>query len=181
MQHEVLDVINATLSAGQDSNAMDKSPVKVKYSPTVSMSGKTIFKSTLMNELNGNPFLSKDRLTRIRNFVYFNNAKDYMTVVWLDWAPIVVFFLLTLQQGMLDPQQELPERGQRVQEMEHPRKIPRLQSRANGGLAGSRRYAEGIKVDGKYAETLSIYWTDLQQVASKSSFSLIGSPKLARI
>jgi hypothetical protein len=69
------------LSAGQDSNAMDKSPVKVKYSPTVSMSGKTIFKSTLMNELNGNPFLSKDRLTRIRNFVYFNNAKDYMTVV----------------------------------------------------------------------------------------------------
>jgi hypothetical protein len=30
-------------------------------------------------KLNGNPFLSKDRLTRIRNSIYFNNFEDYLS------------------------------------------------------------------------------------------------------
>jgi hypothetical protein len=44
------------------------------------MNGKSVYKSTLVNELNGNPFLSKDKLTRIRNSIYFNNADDYLSV-----------------------------------------------------------------------------------------------------
>jgi hypothetical protein len=43
------------------------------------MSDKVVYKSTLVNELNGNPFLSKDRLTRIRNSIYFNNSEDYLS------------------------------------------------------------------------------------------------------
>jgi hypothetical protein len=50
----------------------------VLYCPTLSMSGKVVYKSTLVNELNGNPFLSKDRLTLIRNSIYFNNFEDYL-------------------------------------------------------------------------------------------------------
>jgi hypothetical protein len=32
-----------------------------------------------VSELNGNPYLSKDRLTRFRNSIYFNNAEDYLS------------------------------------------------------------------------------------------------------
>ena len=40
---------------------------------------KAIYKSTLVAKLNGNPFLSKDRLTCIKNSVYINNAEDYLS------------------------------------------------------------------------------------------------------
>ena len=46
--------------------------------PIVTYEGHTIYKSTLVSQLNGNPFLSKDRLTRVRNSIYFNNADDYI-------------------------------------------------------------------------------------------------------
>ena len=41
--------------------------------------GKAIFKFTLVAELNGNLFLLKDRLTRIKNSMYFNNVEDYLS------------------------------------------------------------------------------------------------------
>ena len=50
-----------------------------KISPTIEYDGKVMFKSTLVSELNGNPFLSKDRLTRVRNSMYLNNAEEYMS------------------------------------------------------------------------------------------------------
>jgi hypothetical protein len=52
-----------------------------KISPTIEYDGKpgkVMFKSTLVSELNGNPFLSKDRLTQVRNSVYLNNVEEYM-------------------------------------------------------------------------------------------------------
>lgn len=49
-----------------------------KVWPVVEYMGKPIYKSTLVSELNGNPFLSKDRLTQIKNSVYFNNAEEYL-------------------------------------------------------------------------------------------------------
>ena len=52
---------------------------KNSISQVVEYVGKFIFKSTLVSELNGNPFLSKDRLTCIRNSIYFNNAEDYLS------------------------------------------------------------------------------------------------------
>lgn len=47
--------------------------------PVVEFGGCQIFKSTLVSQLNGNPFLSKDRLTRVRNSIYFNNSEDYIS------------------------------------------------------------------------------------------------------
>ena len=39
--------------------------------PVVELDGKDMFKSCLVSQLNGNPTLSKDMLTRVRNGVYF--------------------------------------------------------------------------------------------------------------
>ena len=50
-----------------------------KILPVVEYGGHTIFKSTLVSQLNGNLFLSKDRLTRVKNSIYFNNHDDYVT------------------------------------------------------------------------------------------------------
>ena len=47
-----------------------------KIDPVVEYKVRAIYKSTLVGELNGNPFSSKNRLTRIENSIYFNNAKD---------------------------------------------------------------------------------------------------------
>ena len=51
---------------------------KDKVIPFVEFFGHKIFKSTLVSQLNSNLFLSKDRLTRVRNFIYFNNSDDYI-------------------------------------------------------------------------------------------------------
>lgn len=68
-QSEAIPPINVIAQVGEGES---------KFEPTVEYSGKTIFKSILVLELNGSPFLSKDRLTRIRNSVYFNNFDDYL-------------------------------------------------------------------------------------------------------
>jgi hypothetical protein len=44
----------------------------------VEYEGIVIYKSTLVSQLNSIPFHSKDRLTKIRNSIYFNNSKDYL-------------------------------------------------------------------------------------------------------
>ncbi|KAL3693255.1 hypothetical protein R1sor_006906 [Riccia sorocarpa] len=46
-----------------------------KYDPMVEYEGHTIYKATLVSQLLGNPTLSKDRLTRIKQSVYFNGVK----------------------------------------------------------------------------------------------------------
>jgi hypothetical protein len=37
-----------------------------------------IYKSTLVSQLNANPFLSKDRLRRVKKSLYFNNSDAYL-------------------------------------------------------------------------------------------------------
>jgi hypothetical protein len=73
VRHVLRDMLNL-----QEINCEDR-PILEKISPTIEYDGKVMFKSTLVAELNGNPFLSKDRLTRVRNSVYFNNADDYIS------------------------------------------------------------------------------------------------------
>ncbi|KAL3681114.1 hypothetical protein R1sor_024070 [Riccia sorocarpa] len=46
-----------------------------KYDPMVSYDGHSIYKATLVSQLLGNPTLSKDRLTRIKQSIYFNGVK----------------------------------------------------------------------------------------------------------
>jgi hypothetical protein len=51
---------------------------KNSLSATVQYNGHEIYKSTLVSELNSNPFLSKDMLTRVHNSIFFNNSNDYV-------------------------------------------------------------------------------------------------------
>lgn len=50
-----------------------------KVIPFVEYGGHNIYKSTLVSQLNANPFLSKDRLTKVKNSIYFNNSDDYIS------------------------------------------------------------------------------------------------------
>jgi hypothetical protein len=69
---ELMDQVEPPLDACESVNEPRKMVQTVEYN------GKCIYKSTLVLELNGNPFLSKDRLTRVRNSIYFNNSEDYL-------------------------------------------------------------------------------------------------------
>ena len=62
-----------------DDDQVPTTLVQQKISSIVTYEGHSIYKSTLVSQLNGNPFLSKDRLTRVRNSIYFNNNDDYLT------------------------------------------------------------------------------------------------------
>ncbi len=67
-QHVILDMLNETknqfLVDGGCENAI---------CPIMEYQGNKIYKSMLINQLNENPFLSKDRLTHVRKSMYFNN------------------------------------------------------------------------------------------------------------
>jgi hypothetical protein len=76
---DIISNVRSGVQCPNDGAGARTSAPTVLYCPTVSMSGKVVYKSTLVNELNGNPFLSKDRLTRIRNSIYFNNSEDYLS------------------------------------------------------------------------------------------------------
>ena len=54
--------------------------VKSKVSSFVRLDNKIIFKSTLVTHLNGNPSLSKDRLPRLRKWVFYSceNANNFI-------------------------------------------------------------------------------------------------------
>jgi hypothetical protein len=81
-ENEARDIISDVRSRVQcpnDGAGAGTSVPTVLYCPTVSMLGKVVYKSTLVNELNRNPFLFKDRLTRICNSIYFNNSEDYLS------------------------------------------------------------------------------------------------------
>jgi hypothetical protein len=53
-------------------------PSSSKIQPTKDYMDYQIYKSTLVFQLNGNPFLSKDRLTHVKNSICFNNSHDYL-------------------------------------------------------------------------------------------------------
>jgi len=80
-EEECRDAISQMLDSAEPSPPMPPSGQNhvQKIELVVEYKGRAIYKSTLIGELNGNPFLSKDRLTRIKNSIYFNNAEDYLS------------------------------------------------------------------------------------------------------
>ena len=46
--------------------------------PTVEIDGQSIYKSTLVSQVNGNVFLTKGRLARIQHVIQFNNHDNYL-------------------------------------------------------------------------------------------------------
>ncbi|KAL3687374.1 hypothetical protein R1sor_013683 [Riccia sorocarpa] len=57
------------------------------FDPMVSYDGHSIYKATLVSQLVGNPTLSKDRLTRIKQAIYFNGVKQKARV---DGVPVCI-------------------------------------------------------------------------------------------
>lgn len=73
---ETRDVLAEMLSTHENQVVSELAPLRVI--PVVEYGGHQILKSTLVSQLNANPFLSKDRLTRVRNSMHFNNSADYL-------------------------------------------------------------------------------------------------------
>lgn len=65
------------------------SSVDTKVIPIVQFNGHSIYKSTFVGQLNDNPFLSKDRLTRVKNSMYFNNSEAYLSAAESSSACLV--------------------------------------------------------------------------------------------
>jgi len=76
VESETTDIISDILSR-HEVEVCDR-PTPAKVVAFVEFDGNRIFKSTLVGQLNGNPFLSKDRLTRVKKSLYFNNSEDYL-------------------------------------------------------------------------------------------------------
>ncbi|KAL2629955.1 hypothetical protein R1flu_014641 [Riccia fluitans] len=69
--HEAHHVMSETMSI----LLMEHAPTNRKVDPMVSYEGHEMLKASLVNLLVGKPTLSKDRLTHIKQSVYFNGVK----------------------------------------------------------------------------------------------------------
>lgn len=76
VEDEVRGIVNEMISSASQENVIVQNTVP--FSSTVKFEDNIIFKSTLVSQLNVNPFLSKDRLTRVKSSVYFNNSESYL-------------------------------------------------------------------------------------------------------
>ncbi|KAL3701925.1 hypothetical protein R1sor_019947 [Riccia sorocarpa] len=72
LENETRHVMAKYLDQALSGSVFSESP---RVDPMVSFDGHQIYKATLVSQLNGNPMLSKDRLTRIKQSVYFNGVK----------------------------------------------------------------------------------------------------------
>lgn len=72
VEFETQDAISEMLNLEEPQISTDK------VIPFVNYDGHYIYKSTLVSQLNANPFLSKDRLTKVKKSIYFNNSDDYI-------------------------------------------------------------------------------------------------------
>ncbi|KAL2620428.1 hypothetical protein R1flu_000633 [Riccia fluitans] len=81
--HEARHVMSETMST----LFMEHAPTNRKVDPMVSYEGHEMYKASLVNLLVGNPTLSKDRLTRIKQSVYFNGVKPKPRV---DGVPVCI-------------------------------------------------------------------------------------------
>ena len=76
VEDEVRGIVNEMISCASQENVIVQS--NVPFSSTMKFEDNIIFKSALVNQLNVNPFLSKDRLTRVKSSLYFNNSEFYL-------------------------------------------------------------------------------------------------------
>lgn len=76
LEEETKNVFAEVINDHEVQVSSSSQPAKIL--PVVTYEGHSIYKSTLVSQLNGNPYLSKDRLTRMKNSIYFNNSDDYL-------------------------------------------------------------------------------------------------------
>ena len=77
VESETCDAISEMLS--MEEPQVSTTLPSEKVIPYVEFRGHKIFKSTLVFQLNSNPFLFNDRLIRVKNSIYFNNSDDYIS------------------------------------------------------------------------------------------------------
>ncbi|KAL2621663.1 hypothetical protein R1flu_001868 [Riccia fluitans] len=82
-EHEARHVMSKTMST----LLMEHAPTNRKVDPMVSYEGHEMYKASLVSLLVGNPILSKDCLTRIKQSVYFNGVKPKPRV---DGVPVCI-------------------------------------------------------------------------------------------
>ena len=78
LQEEARDAMTEVLNSAKVQILENQGGPKIQ--PTVEVDGHCIFKSTLVSQLNGNNFLSKDRLARIKHNIQFNNHDNCVRV-----------------------------------------------------------------------------------------------------
>jgi hypothetical protein len=95
---EARDVLMSMLDSHK--NQVVGTSQALKVIPHVEYNGSIIYKSILVSQLNGNLFLSKDRLTRVHNSIYFNNSEDYVNAASSSntcllglWSDCAVYFV----------------------------------------------------------------------------------------
>ncbi|KAL2620413.1 hypothetical protein R1flu_000618 [Riccia fluitans] len=81
--HEARHVMSETMST----LLMEHAPTNRKVDPMVSYEGHEMYKASLVSLLVGNPILSKDRLIRIKQSVYFNGVKPKPRI---DGVPVCI-------------------------------------------------------------------------------------------
>ena len=74
VEEETCDVTTDLLNQAKDQVSSVQRTKKIL--PTVEVFGHSIYKATLVSQLNGNVFLSKDRLARIKHSIQFNNEDN---------------------------------------------------------------------------------------------------------
>ena len=77
VEGEIKDVVADMLNSHEQQ--ITSLPFPARVCPTVAYDEHIIYKSTLVSQLNGNSFFSKDRLTRVKHSMYFNNHDDYIS------------------------------------------------------------------------------------------------------
>lgn len=78
VESETQDVLAKMLSNHENHIQVEQMPIKDE--PFVEFHENGIFKSTLVGQLNGNPFMSKDKLIHVKKSMHSNNNKDYLNV-----------------------------------------------------------------------------------------------------
>jgi len=76
VKDEVRGIVNEMISSASQENVIVQS--SIPFNNTMKFEDNIIFKSTFVSQLNVNPFFSKDRLTRVKSSVYFNNSESYL-------------------------------------------------------------------------------------------------------
>ena len=76
LEEEARDALTNVMNDEEQQMNADDIPETVV--PYIKSGGHRVFKSILVTQLNGNPFLSKDNLKKIRNSIFYNNSDDVL-------------------------------------------------------------------------------------------------------
>ena len=93
------DVLAEMLSTHENQVVYELALLKVI--PVMEYGGHQILEATLVSQLNANPFLSKNMLIRVRNYMYFNNSDDCLSATSSSPLPLLAWIRIRLWSILL--------------------------------------------------------------------------------